>query len=418
MMVRAASVLQAARRVNGLAGRATVSPDWAQVAARVRAEATGDWNDSTAVKRFQDFGGRFVRGWGRLTGSDTVSVGEEAFVASRGVVIATGSKPAIPPIPGLADVGSWTTHDLMQAKSLPGSLIVLGGGAVGCELGQVCARFGVNVVLVEGQDRLLPQEEPEASAVLASALAAEGIRVCTGARVDRVEKQGRQVSVRLANGDTLTADRILVATGRKVDTSALGLKPAQIEERTGFVKVDDYMRAGDRLWAMGDATGKAMFTHVALRQAAAIAADILGEPAEPVEYRAVPRVTFTDPEVGAVGVSEAAARAAGRDILVVVKNVPATFRGWIHGPNNDGIVKLIIDKKEGVMIGATAVGPNGGEVLGLLSLAVHGRVPLGVLRNMIWAFPTFHGAIGEAVGGYARGLVQVLDPNTQPTLQP
>jgi pyruvate/2-oxoglutarate dehydrogenase complex dihydrolipoamide dehydrogenase (E3) component len=122
--------------------------------------------------------------------------------------------------------------------------------------------------------------------------------------------------------------------------------------------------------------------------------------------------------VGAVGVSEAAARAAGRDILVVVKNVPATFRGWIHGPNNDGIVKLIIDKKEGVMIGATAVGPNGGEVLGLLSLAVHGRVPLGVLRNMIWAFPTFHGAIGEAVGGYARGLVQVLDPNTQPTLQP
>lgn len=418
MMIRAANLLQAARRVDGLAGRATVAPDWAQVAARVRAEATGDWNDSTAVKRFQDHGGRLVRGWGRLSAPNTVSVGEQSFVASRGIVIATGSKPAVPPIPGLVEAWSWTTHDLMQAKELPGSLIVLGGGAVGCELVQVCARFGVNVTIVEGRDRLLPLEEPEASAVLAAAFKAEGIQVRTGVLVDRVEAHDSAVRVQLADGEALTADRVMAATGRKVDLSALGLEAAGVDGGSGFIKVDGRMRAGERIWAMGDVTGKAMFTHVALHQSAIVAADILGENPEPAEYRAVPRATFTDPEVGAVGISEADAKAAGRDVMVVVKQVPATFRGWVHGPHNEGIIKLVIDREAGVLIGATAVGPNGGEVLGLLSAAVHARVPLATLRSMIWAFPTFHGAIGEAIGGYARGLVQVLDPGTEPVLQP
>jgi pyruvate/2-oxoglutarate dehydrogenase complex dihydrolipoamide dehydrogenase (E3) component len=418
MMIRAANLLQAARRVDGLAGTATVTPDWAQVAARVRAEATGDWNDSTAVKRFQDHGGRLVRGWGRLTGPDRVTVGDQSFVASRGIVIATGSKPAIPPIPGLTEAGSWTTHDLMQAKELPRSLIVLGGGAVGCELGQVCSRFGVDVTMVEGRDRLLPLEEPEASAVLMAAFKAEGIQVHTDVRVERVEAHGKSVRVQIAGGEALTADRVLTATGRKVDLSALGLEAAGVDGSSGFVKVDDRMRAGERVWAMGDVTGKAMFTHVALHQAAIVASDILGEEVEPAEYRAVPRATFTDPEVGAVGMSEADAKAAGRDVVVVVKQVPATFRGWVHGPHNEGIIKLVVDRQAGVLIGATAVGPNGGEVLGLLSAAVHARVPLATLRSMIWAFPTFHGAIGEAIGGYARGLVRVLDPGSEPALQP
>jgi pyruvate/2-oxoglutarate dehydrogenase complex dihydrolipoamide dehydrogenase (E3) component len=418
MMIRAANLLQAGRRVNGLAGYASVSPDWTQVAARVRAEATGDWNDSTAVKRFQDHGGQFVRGWGRMAGPDTVSVDGQTFVATRGIVIATGSKPAMPPIPGLAEVGVWTTHDLMQAKILPDSLIVLGGGAVGCELGQVCARFGVNVTIVEGRDRLLPLEEPEASAILTAALMAEGIQVRTGIPVERVKSNGAKIHVQFAEGDTLIADRVLVAAGRKVDVSALNLKAASVTTENGFVKVDDYLRAGERIWAMGDVTGKAMFTHVALYQAAIVAAGILNERAEPAEYRAVPRVTFTDPEIGAVGMSEADAKAAGRDIATVVKKVPATFRGWVHGPNNDGVIKLVVDRKTGALIGATAVGPNGGEVLGLLSAVVHAGLPLATLRRMIWAFPTFYGAIGEAIGGYARGLVGVLDPGAEPFVQP
>jgi pyruvate/2-oxoglutarate dehydrogenase complex dihydrolipoamide dehydrogenase (E3) component len=169
------------------------------------------------------------------------------------------------------------------------------------------------------------------------------------------------------------------------------------------------MRAADGIWAMGDVTGVAMFTHVALHQSAIVVADILGEDHPPARYDAVPRVTFTDPEVGAVGMTESDALVAGHDVVVVVKGLPATFRGWLHG-SGGGIIKLIADRKTGVLVGATAVGPHGGEMLGLLSLAVHARVPLAELRSMIYAFPTFYGAIGEAVGAYGRGLSTVIDP--------
>ena len=172
------------------------------------------------------------------------------------------------------------------------------------------------------------------------------------------------------------------------------------------------MRAADGIWAMGDVTGKSMFTHVALYQSAIVAADILGEDHPKARYNAIPRATFTDPEVGAVGMTEAEALAAGLDVVVAVKQLPATFRGWLHA-STGGIIKLVADRSTGVLVGATAVGPHGGEMLGLLSLAVHGRVPLGEMRSMIYAFPTFYGGIGEAVGAYGRGLATVLDPGYQ-----
>jgi len=170
------------------------------------------------------------------------------------------------------------------------------------------------------------------------------------------------------------------------------------------------MRAADGIWAMGDVTGKAMFTHVALYQSAIVAADILGEDHPPARYHAVPRVTFTDPEVGTVGLTEAEALAAGIDVLVAVKQLPATFRGWLHVASG-GVIKLIADRKTGVLVGATTAGPRGGEMLGMLALAVHAGVPLADLRSMIYAFPTFYGGIGEAVGAYGRGLATVLDPS-------
>jgi pyruvate/2-oxoglutarate dehydrogenase complex dihydrolipoamide dehydrogenase (E3) component len=163
-------------------------------------------------------------------------------------------------------------------------------------------------------------------------------------------------------------------------------------------------------------TGMAMFTHVALHQARIVAADILGENPPASDYRAVPRLTFTDPEVGAVGMTEAQARAAGLDVAVTVKDLPATFRGWLHGPGSAGFIKLVADRGADMLVGATAVGPAGGEVLGLLGLAVHARVPLSELRQMIYAFPTFHGAVGEAVGAYALGIQDVLDPGGDRTL--
>ncbi|MDT8305725.1 MAG: NAD(P)/FAD-dependent oxidoreductase [Anaerolineae bacterium] len=409
MMIRAASALQEARRVEGLAGRAEVTPDWTPVAARVRTEASGGWDDAIAVARFEGRGGRLVHGRGKLVGPRTVAVGDERFTARLGIVIATGSKPAIPQIPGLDDVDYWTTHDVIAAEELPASLLVLGGGAVGSELGQVLARFGVQVTIVEAAGHLLPAEEPEAAAALQVAFAAEGISVHTGTAVQRVASRSGLIAVTLDSGVELAAERLLVATGRKVDLSGLGLEAAGLDGTAPFLAVDERMRAAEGIWAMGDVTGKAMFTHVALYQAAIIAAQFLGEEHPAARYDAVPRVTFTDPQVAAVGMTEAEAVAAGLDVVVAVKQLPATFRGWLHRAES-GVIKLVVERETGVVLGATAAGPQGGEMLGLLSLAVHARVPLAALRSMIYAFPTFYAGIGEAIGAYGRGLATVIDP--------
>jgi pyruvate/2-oxoglutarate dehydrogenase complex dihydrolipoamide dehydrogenase (E3) component len=411
MMIRAANLLAEARRVDGMAGRADVISEWEPVARRIRAEASGDWDDTVAVGRFEGKGGRFVRGRGRLEGPRRVIVDGQRVEASIGVVVATGSQPTIPPVPGLADAGYWTTHEAIRVDELPRSLVVLGGGAVGCELGQVFARFGVDVTIVEGRDRLLATEEPEAGETLRDALGAEGISAMTGTHAVHVQRLADGVHVALNTGSTVVADQLLVATGRHVDLSGLGLDSVGLDPAASFINVDDRLRASEGLWAMGDITGKAMFTHVALYQASIVAADILGHAPPPADYSAVPRVVFTDPEVAAVGHTEAAARALGIDAVATVKLLPATFRGWLHGPGNAGFVKLVADGAAGTLVGATAVGPHGGEVLGALSVAVRAQVPLADLRHMIYAFPTFYGALGEAIGAYAVGLQQVLDPD-------
>lgn len=411
VMIRSANLLQEARRVNGVAGQADVVPDWALVAKRIREEVTGDWDDTMAVERFESNGGVFVRGRGRLVGPKTVKVGSETFVARIGVVLATGSQPLIPPIPGLADVGYWTTHDAIAVETLPNSLVILGGGAVGCELGQVFSRFGVDVTIVEGQDRLLPNEEQEASDVLAAVFELEGINVRVGARAQAVHPVGDGVAVSLDDGTTIVGDRVLVALGRRVDLSDLGLESVGLDGHGRSVPVDDRLRAGDGLWAMGDISGQAMFTHIAIYQGTLVAADILGEELPPADYTTLPRVTFTDPEVASVGMTEEQAREAGIDVAITVKYLGATFRGWLHGPGNDGLIKLIGDKTRDILVGATAMGPHGGEVLGLLSLAVHAEVPLPKIRSMIYAYPTFYGGVGEALGAYGRGVGKVFDPD-------
>ncbi len=410
LMVQSAKRLQEARRVNGDAGHAEVTPDWGQVASRIRKQVTGGWDDSLAVQRFEGRGGQLVRGRGSFTGPRTVAVGDDTVSARRGVVIATGSKPVVPPIPGLDEVAPWTSRDAVSAEQLPTSLIVLGGGAVGCELGQVFSRFGVDVTIVEGADRLLPVEEPEASDVVTTVFETEGISVRTGAMAERFERHDGTLTLILEGGAEVGAEQLLVAVGRRVDVSGLGLDAAGVETSDGYIQVDENLRAADGIWAMGDVTGQGLFTHVALRQARLIEADILGEDHEPIDYSSTPRVTFTDPEVGAVGMNEQKARDVGVDVRVTVKDLQGTFRGWVHGPGAEGIIKLIADRERGILVGATSVGPNGGEVLGLLSAALHARIPLTELRRMIFAFPTFHGGIGEAIGAYGRALVPVLDP--------
>jgi pyruvate/2-oxoglutarate dehydrogenase complex dihydrolipoamide dehydrogenase (E3) component len=397
MMIRAADLLAEARRIPGMAGDATVRPDWGPVARRIREEATDDWDDRVAVERFERKGGRFLRGEGRIVAPGRVAVGDRVVEARRGIVVATGTHASIPPIPGLRDVPYWTNREAIEAKDLPSSLIVLGGGAVGVELAQVLSRFGVEVTVVEALDRLVPGEEPEAGRLLADVFEAEGIAVRIAARVSAVRRDGARVALDVEDGIELAAAQLLVATGRRADLAAVGLGAVGVDESQPWVPVDDHLRVTDGVWAVGDITGKGAFTHVAMYQSPIAVADILGQPHLPAEYQAVPRVTFTDPEIGSVGLTEAGAREAGMTVRVGTVQVPQTARGWIHKAGNAGIIKLVEDADHGVLVGATAMGPAGGEVLGALTLAVHARVPTGRLRQMIYAYPTFHRGIEDAL---------------------
>ena len=397
MVIRAANALAEARRVGDLAGEADVRPDWSVVARRIREEATDDWDDTVAVERFVGKGGRFVRGCATVTGDRTVIVGSQEFRASRALVLATGTQPAIPPIAGLADTPYWTNREALEAKELPASLTVIGGGAVGVELAQAYARFGAEVTIIEAAERLLAAEEREAGSLIGEVLERDGIRVRTGARPVRTQYDGSGFTVHLDGTESVTSERLLVATGRFADLKGLGVSAAGIDENRRFITVDNHLRAGSKVWSVGDVTGAGAFTHVAIYQARIAASDILGEPHQTADYRALPRVTFTDPEIGAVGLTEAQARAKGLMVRTAVSPLPSSARGWIHGPGNDGFIKLIADARAGVLVGATSAGPAGGEVLSALTVAVHARVPVDALARMIYAYPTFHRAIEDAV---------------------
>ncbi len=397
MMIRAANLLAEARRVPGLAGQSTVEPDWTPVAKRIREEATDDWDDRAAVERFIGKGGRFVRGYGRLAGPGRVAAGDQVFQARRGVVLGVGTAPSVPPVEGLAGTPYWTNREAVEAAEAPDSLLVLGGGAIGLELAQALARFGVRVTVVEALDRLLAVEEPESSALAAAALAADGIEVHTSAKAARLAHDGQQFTLTLDGGDRLVAEKLLVATGRRASLGDLGLASVGLDERARFLTADEWLRAGERLWAVGDVTGHGAFTHVAMYQADIVVRDILGQGGPAADYRALPRVTFTDPEIGAVGLTEQQARERGIAVRTGHVDLTESTRGWIHKAGNAGFIKLVADAGRDVLVGATSAGPVGGEVLSALVVAVHAQVPLGTLGSMIYAYPTFHRAIQAAL---------------------
>jgi pyruvate/2-oxoglutarate dehydrogenase complex dihydrolipoamide dehydrogenase (E3) component len=399
MMIRAADLLAEARRVDGMAGSATVMPDWAPVAHRIRAEATDDWDDRAAVERFEGKGGRFVRGWGRLEGDGRVSVGDREITATRAIVVSIGTQAWVPPVAGLADTPYWTNHQAIETEEVHGTLAVLGGGAIGVELAQVFSRFGSRVTVLETAEHLLPPEEPESGALLAEVFSGEGIDVRTGVTVDGVHHDGHRFSLSLGGGAPVVADRLLVATGRRPDLARLHASAIGVDESARSLPVDDHLRVEgvERVWAVGDVTGKGAFTHISMYQADIVVDDILGRAVVPADYRAVPRVTFTDPEIGSVGLSERQAREQGLRVRVGRADIPTSSRGWIHKAGNHGYIKLVEDTDQGVLVGATSAGPTGGEVLGLLVLAVQARVPTATLRHMIYAYPTFHRAIQSAV---------------------
>jgi pyruvate/2-oxoglutarate dehydrogenase complex dihydrolipoamide dehydrogenase (E3) component len=397
MMIRAANLLAEGRRIPGMAGDAQVQPDWAPVARRIRVEATDDWDDKVAVDRFTGKGGTFVRGHGRITAPGEVTVGDQVLRARRGIVLNPGTEPSVPPIDGLAGTPYWTNREAIEATEVPGSLVVLGGGPVGVELGQVFARFGAQVSILEGTRHLVPSEEPEACMLLQEVFTRDGIDVRTGATAAAVRHGGHRFTVTLSGGAEVTADALLVATGRRTDLPGLGVGVVGVDESLHAIPADDHMRVAPGVWAIGDVTGHGAFTHMSMYQADIVVRDILGQDVSPAEYHAVPRVTFTDPEIGSVGLTETQAREQGISVRTGFAKVPESARGWIHKAGNDGFIKLVADTDRGILAGATSVGPAGGEVLSMLTLAVHARVPVRRLREMIYAYPTFHRAIEPAV---------------------
>ena len=263
------------------------------------------------------------------------------------------------------------------------------------------ARFGVRVTVIEAQPRLLPAAEPEAGDLLAR----EGIDIRTGTPVAGVSHDGRRFTVSLY-GEAVTVERLLVAAGRRTRLAELGVAALGLDPAARVITVDERMRAADGLWAIGDITGVSAHTHRAMYQAGIAVRDILGTGGPGADYRAVLAVTFTDPEIGQAGLTEAQARQRGIDVRTGITQVPWSARGWIHKAGNDGFIKLVADAGRGVLVGATCAGPMGGEVLGALVVAIHAQVPISSLSTMIYAYPTFHRAISDAL----RDLDKKISP--------
>ncbi len=394
MFIRAANLLAEARRIATLSGGATVTPDFSIVAKRIREEATDNWDDTVAADRITAAGATLVRGHGRLAGDRTVEVDGETYVASKGVVLNTGTTAAVPPIPGLADTPFWTNREALKAEQAPASLIVIGGGAIGLELAQAYARFGVEVTVLEVAPRILAPEEPESSELLATVFEAEGIGVHAGVTIDRVDHDGGRFAVTCGD-TTYEAEQLLVAAGRRSRLDDIGLETVGVEVDR-FLTVGDDMQVADGLWAIGDIVGRGAFTHLSMYQSERAARAILGEPQEAYDS-SFPRVTFTDPEVGGVGVTEAQARDKGINVRIGLTDVSASSRGFVHGVGNEGLIKLVIDADRDIIIGATSAGPTGGETLSALAFAVRAEIPLATLRNTVYAYPTFWRAIESAL---------------------
>jgi len=400
IMLRAAHALAEARRAGQLAGTVSIEPSWEPVAKRVAEEATDHWDDTVAVKRLEDAGATVIRGTGRLEGTRRAVItpadgtAEVTVEARIGVVLNPGTRPAAPPIAGLEGTPYWTNREALQATAVPAELIVVGGGPIGCELAQVFSGFGSRVTLIQHGPRLLPGDEPEASALLERVLVAEGVRVLTDAEPSTVAYAEGRFTLTLADGQRVAGDRLLVATGRTPNTDGLGLESVGLDPRR--LTVDDRMRAAEGLWVIGDVAGHGAFTHLSMYQADIALRSLLGQGGPAARYHAVPHTTFTDPEVGGVGLTEAAARAAGLAVRTGSADLAASSRGFTHGPGAVGLIKLV--EADGVLVGATTVGPAGGEILAMLTLAVHARVPVETLRTMIYAYPTFHRTIETALG--------------------
>jgi dihydrolipoamide dehydrogenase len=358
-----------------------------------------------------------LRGSGRLAGPGVVEVDGVPHTA-RHVVWATGSDPVVPPIPGLRELqGVWTNRGVTGMKAVPRRLLILGGGPVGAEMAQAVRRLGGEVALVEAAGHLLAREPAPLGEALGEVLRADGVELVLGVHATAARRDGADYVLALGNGRELRGDQLLVATGRRPRTSGLGLETAGAKFDEHGIQVDAHMRAGDRLWAIGDVTGIRLLTHVGKYQGEVVAANILGEPRE-ANYEAVPDVVYTDPQAASVGATEAAFSAT-TPVSEVAKTATYT-RAYAQ---SKGFLTLLSDGNR--LTGAYALGPEAGEWLQQATLAIRARVPLQVLRDVIQPFPTFSeiyvaglkglhsqiGAVRQPAGREPPGLTGPLDPS-------
>ena len=398
-LLRSGETLEEAGRARTLAASyVDWEVDFPKVSKRVLWMAR-DLDDSRPAAALEATGATLIRGSGNLIDLRTVEVGGEQLVARKAVVIANGGTAAIPPIEGLDRVDYWTNRQAAIPRELPDRLMVLGGGAVGVELAQAFARLGSKVTIVEAGPRILSLEEPEATAALLPHLKDDGIEVIVGDPTVAVEMHASDTVLHLRSGAIVSGDRLLVATGRRPNFEAWKAAGLAQTER-GWLKVDPatlVARAG--IYGAGDVTGIGGFTHLAYYHGQIVARRLAGEDAR-ADHTAVPRVTYTDPEVASVGLSEQTAVAAGVAVAVTTMDPADTARGYIYDFHS-GTIKLIADKSRGVLVGATLVTPRAGEILGELLLAVKAGVPLRQMADVIHPFPAFNRVLGAAFGELA-----------------
>ena len=394
-LLRSGETLEEAGRARVLAAsRVDWELDFPKVSKRVYWMAR-DLDDTKPAAAMEATGAKLIRGEGKLIDPRTVEVAGERLVARKAVVVANGGTAAIPPIPGLDTVEYWTNRQATLPRERPETLAVLGGGAVGVELAQAFARFGSKVTVVEAGPRFLGLEEPEAGAALRPHLEADGITVLVGDPCIGIEKKDGGVVLRLKSGAAVAAARLLVATGRRANAEAWADAGLARTER-GWLKVDPAtLQAQPGVYGAGDVTGLGGFTHLAYYHGQVVARRLRGEDAR-ADHTAVPRVTFTDPEVASVGLSEAAARERGLDVVTASTDPAETARGYIHDFHG-GALKLIGDRGRGVLVGATLVTPRAGEILGELVLALKVGTPLQTLADVIHPFPAFNRVLGAVL---------------------
>jgi dihydrolipoamide dehydrogenase len=376
----------------------------AAASAEVDVQAVLDWRDfmvsnytdTTAAHWLADRGIAVLRGSGRLAGTGVVEVEGVRYTAEH-VVLANGADPIVPPVPGLRELdGVWGTNEATGMKAVPSRLLVLGGGAAGLELGQVVRRLGGEVTLVEGGPHVLAREPAPVGEALGEALRRDGIELVLGVHATAASRDGEDFVLELEDGRKLRGDHLLVATGRRPRVEGIGLETVGITADVRGIPVDSQMRAGERLWAIGDVTGIWLLTHVGEYQGEVVASNILGESRE-VHYEAVPRVTYTDPQAAAAGATEARFGATAK-----LSEVARTATYTHAYAESNGFLTLLSDGEH--LTGAYGLGPEAGEWMQQVTLAIRARVPLEVLRDTIQPFPSFSEIVAAAVKALRREI--------------